>query len=143
MQGRFKTKGNPGMTRSALSALLVLGLLCGTGAEAQSLNELRTQLQATLQRSLGRSMLGGALPHVDLETGAITRYYPTENHEIILRMDEVYVMCATLVTEDGREAPVDYYIAEIDGRFGVIRMEIDNRAPLHALMSAGRATRLE
>ena len=131
------------MTRSALSALLVLGLLCGTGADARSLNELRTQLQATLQRSLGRSMLGGALPHVDLGTGAVTRYYPTENHEIILRLGDIYVMCATLVTEDGREAPVDYYIAEVDGRFGVIRMEIDNRAPLHALMDAGRGTRLE
>jgi len=131
------------MKRSALSALLITGLFCGTGAEAGSLNELRTQLQATLQRSLGRSMLGGALPHVDLRTGKVTRYYPTENHEIILELGDIYVMCATLVTENGREAPVDYYIAESDGRFGVIRMEIDNRAPLHALMDAGRATRLE
>lgn len=131
------------MTRPALSALLIIGLLWGNEAEARSLNELRTQLQATLQRTLGRSMLGGALPHVDLGTGAVTRYYPTENHEIILRMGEIYVMCATLVTKDGREVPVDYYIAEVDGRFGVIRMEIDNRAPLHALMNAGRATRLE
>jgi len=136
-------KGDPRMTRSALSALLIIGLLCGPGAEAQSINELRTQLQATLQRSLGRSMLNGALPHVDLATGEVTRYYPTENHEIILELGDIYVMCATLVTEDGREAPVDYYIAESDGRFGVIRMEIDNRAPLHALMDAGRATRLE
>ncbi|MFB9149726.1 hypothetical protein [Roseovarius ramblicola] len=131
------------MTRSALCALVILGLLCGTGAGAQSLNELRTRLQATLQRSLGRSMLGGALPHVDLRTGDVTRYYPTENHEIILQLGEVYVMCATLVTEDGREAPVDYYITQADGRFGVIRMEIDNRAPLQALRDAGRATRLE
>lgn len=136
-------KGDRGMTRSVLCALLVLGLLCGAGAEAQSLNELRTQLQATLQRNLGRSMLGGALPHVDLQTGEVTRFYPTENHEIILRIGDIYVMCATLVTEDGREVPVDYYIAESDGRFGVIRTEIDNRAPLHALMDAGRATRLE
>ncbi|MDZ7708690.1 MAG: hypothetical protein U5K36_00185 [Roseovarius sp.] len=131
------------MIRSAVFTLLTLGLLSGAGAEAQSLNELRTQLQAMLQRSLDRSMLGGALPHVDLKTGIVTRYYPTENHEIILKMDDIYVMCATLVTEDGREAPVDYYIAQSDGRFGIIRMEIDNRAPLHALMEAGRATRLE
>ena len=92
------------MKRSALSALLITGLFCGTGAEAGSLNELRTQLQATLQRSLGRSMLGGALPHVDLRTGKVTRYYPTENHEIILELGDIYVMCATLVTENGREA---------------------------------------
>ena len=131
------------MIRSALFTLLTLGLLSGAGAQAQSLNELRTQLQATLQRSLGRSMLGGALPHVDLATGTVTRYYPTENHEIILKMDDIYVMCATLMTEDGREAPVDYYIAQSDGRFGIIRMEIDNRAPLKALMDAGRAARLE
>ena len=88
-------------------------------------------------------MIGGALPHLDLTTGQLTRFYPTENHEIILKMDEVYVMCATLLGPDGREVPVDYYISQNGGRYGVIRTEIDNRTPLKALMDAGRATRLE
>lgn len=131
------------MTRLSLSMLLTLGLLCGTGAGAQSLNKLRAQLQATLQRSLGRSMLGGALPYLDLATGDVIRYYPTENHELILKMGDIYVTCATLMSEDGREVPVDYYIAETNGRFGVIRTEIDNRDPLYALIDAGRAARLE
>ncbi|WP_297767408.1 hypothetical protein [uncultured Roseovarius sp.] len=131
------------MIRLVFLALLSLSIFTGTGAEAQSLTELRTRLQAALQRSLSRSMLGGALPHLDLETGSLTRFYPTENHEVILKLGDVYVMCATLVTKDGREAPVDYYITHGEGRFGVIRTEIDNRAPLHALMESGRAERLE
>jgi len=132
------------MIRFTFLALFSLGLALGPPpVHAQSLNELRTQLQATLQRSLGRAMIDGALRHVDLGTGTLQSYYPTENHEIILRMGDVYVMCATLVSEDGRQVPVDYYIAEAGGRFGVVRMEIDNRAPLHTLMQAGRATRLD
>ena len=118
------------MTRFTLFALLMLGLALGTNAQAQSLTEVRTQLH-------------GALPHLDLTTGQLTRFYPTENHEIILKMDEVYVMCATLLGPDGREVPVDYYISQSGGRYGVIRTEIDNRTPLKALMDAGRATRLE
>lgn len=132
------------MTRLTVLALLSLGLALGPRpVGAQALNELRGQLQATLQRSLGRSMIDGALWHLDLGTGALQGYYPTENHEIILEMGDVYVMCATLVSEDGREVPVDYYIVQSSGRFGVVRMEIDNRAPLHALMKTGRVRRLE
>ncbi|HKL46064.1 MAG TPA: hypothetical protein VJ906_07450 [Roseovarius sp.] len=131
------------ITRLACYVLVALAVCTALPAQAQSLTELRTQLQAALQRNLGRSMLAGALPHIDLKTGAVTRYYPTENHEIILRMDEIYVMCATLVTEDGTEALVDYYLTESGGRFAVIRTEINNRAPLRALMDAGRAKRLD
>ena len=131
------------MTRLALLALLGLSLFLGTNAQAQTLTEVRTQLQAALQRSLSRSMMDGALPHLDLTTGQLTKFYPTENHEIILKMDEVYVMCATLLGPDGKEVPVDYYISQSEGRYGVIRTEINNRTPLKALMDAARATRLE
>ncbi len=58
-------------------------------------------------------------------------------------MGDVFVMCATLLAEDGRKVPVDYYIARAGDRFGVVRTEIDNRAPLHALMDAGQARRLD
>lgn len=131
------------ITRLAFYALLALAVYTALPAHAQSLTELRTQLQAALQRNLGRSMQAGALPHIDLKTGAVTRYYPTENHEIILRLDEVYVMCATLVTEDGAKALVDYYLTESGGRFAVIRTEINNRAPLRMLMDSGQAKRLD
>jgi len=131
------------MKRLACYALIALAVCAALPAQTQSLTELRTQLQAALQRNLGRSLLAGALPHVDLQTGAVTRYYPTENHEMILRMGEVYVMCATLVNDDGDEVPVDYYLTESSGRYAVIRREINNRAPLHALMESGRAIRLD
>ncbi|MBC7179735.1 MAG: hypothetical protein H5U14_06520, partial [Roseovarius sp.] len=100
------------MTRLALLALLALSVFPGMGAQAQTLTEVRTQLQAALQRSLSRSMMEGALPHLDLTTGQLTKFYPTENHEIILKMEEVYVMCATLLGPDGKEVPVDYYITQ-------------------------------
>lgn len=126
-----------------IMAILAAGLGWGSDVRAQSLTELRTQLQAALQRNLGRSMIDGALPHLDLETGEVTRFYPTENHEMILALGDVFVMCATLEAEDGTVTEVDYYIAGTAPRFAVIRTEIDNRAPLKALMAAGKAIRLE
>ncbi|NCQ24997.1 MAG: hypothetical protein GW798_11240 [Roseovarius sp.] len=131
------------MIRFTLLAFLALGLFSASNARAQSLTEVRTQLQAALQRSLGRSMVNGALPHLDLTTGELTSFYPTENHEIILKMANVYVMCATLTTADGREATVDYYMTQTGTSYGVIRTEINNRAPLKALMGSGKAIRLE
>ncbi len=131
------------MIRFALFALLALGLYSPASVQAQSLTEVRTQLQATLQRNLSRSMIEGALPHFDLTTGELTRFYPTENHEIILRIADVYVMCATLVSADGREATVDYYMTQSGGSYSLIRTEINNRAPLLALMKTGKAIRLE
>lgn len=131
------------MFRLVLLAFLALGPCWACDAQAQSLTEIRTQLQAALQRSLSRTMIEGSLPHLDLTTGELTRFYPTENHEVILRMADVYVMCATLVTADGREATVDYYMTRSNAGFGVIRTEIDNRTPLRALMDAGKAVRLE
>ena len=131
------------MIRFALFALLALGLFQPASVQAQSLTEIRVQLQATLQRSLSRSMLEGALPHLDLTTGELTRFYPAENHEIILRIADVYVMCATLVDADGTEATVDYYMTRSGGGYSLIRTEINNRAPLLALMESGKAIRLE
>ncbi|SEL78871.1 hypothetical protein SAMN05443999_10837 [Roseovarius azorensis] len=131
------------MIRIALFALLALGLFPPASVQAQSLTEIRTQLQATLQRSLSRSMMEGALPHLDLMTGKLTRFYPTENHEIILRIADVYVMCATLVDDDGTEATVDYYMTHNGSGYSLIRTEINNRAPLLALMKSGKAIRLE
>lgn len=131
------------MKRLFLPALMAFALILSSGAQAQSLTEVRTKLQAALQRSLSRAMIDGALPHLDLETGEITKFYPTENHEVILRMNDVYVMCATLVTADGTETTVDYYMAQNRGSYGVIRTEIDNRAPIKSLMEAGKAVRLE
>lgn len=131
------------MLRLVLLAFLAVGPWSATVAQAQSLTEIRTQLQAALQRNLSRTMIEGSLPHLDLITGELTRFYPTENHEVILKMADVYVMCATLVTADGQEATVDYYMTRNNASFGVIRTEIDNRTPLKALMDAGKAIRLE
>lgn len=131
------------MLRFVLLVFLAVGPVSTTGAQAQSVTEIRTQLQAALQRNLSRTMIEGALPNLDLATGELTRYYPTENHELILKMADVYVMCATLVTAEGREATVDYYMTRNTSGFGVIRTEINNRAPLKALMDAGKAIRLE
>ncbi|SHK88490.1 hypothetical protein SAMN05444414_102103 [Roseovarius marisflavi] len=131
------------MTRYIMPVLMGFALLLNSGAQAQSLTEVRTKLQVALQRSLSRAMVDGALPHLDLETGEITKLYPTENHEVILRMNDIYVLCATLVTADGTESTVEYYIAQNRGSYGVIRTEIDNHAPIQSLIAAGKAIRLE
>ena len=124
----------------ALVSMLVLSV---QGAAAQSLTETRARLQAALQSTLGRSLIDGALRHIDLTDGKITVYYPEEMHEKIVKLGDTYIMCATLISTEGQEAPVDYYLSPANGRYVVIRTEIDNRAPLQALIDAGKATRLE
>ena len=124
-------------------ALVSLLVLFGQAAPAQSLTETRARLQAALQSSLSRSLINGALRHIDLTDGKITLYYPEEMHEKIVQIGDTYVMCATLISTEGQEAPVDYYLSQTNGRYVVIRTEIDNRAPLKALIDAGKATRLE
>ncbi|WP_294607429.1 hypothetical protein [uncultured Roseovarius sp.] len=131
------------MKRFILPALMALAMVLTTGATAQSLTEVRTRLQAALQRSLSRTMIDGALPHLDLDTGEITKLYPIENHDVILRLNDLYVMCATLVNAEGKPSTVDYYMAQNRGSYGVIRTEIDNRAPIKSLIRAGKAIRLE
>lgn len=101
--------------------------------------KLMTTLQAATQRVIERSMIDGAIQHLDLASGKVTPLFPTENHPMVVSIGENYVLCADLTDGKGATMPVDYYLAPRGERFALIRTEIDNRAPLMALMDAGKA----
>ena len=65
------------------------------------------------------------------------RLLPSKAHTHILRGDNYYVMCAEVKTEDGKDVPVDYYLAKSRRGFKVFRTEIRNRKPLMKLVKAG------
>lgn len=129
------------MKRTMLSALLSGTLACATlPALAEDTTTLMTTLQAATQRVIERSMIDGAIQHLDLTTGQVTQLYPTENHPMVVSMGGNYVLCADLTDGKGNAMPVDYYLAPRGERYALIRTEINNRGPLMALMDAGKAS---
>lgn len=129
------------MLRSLLFALLIA--LSPAIAIASDTTALKAKLQAAMQRTQERSLINGAIVRVNLETGESEHLYPTEAHPMILTMSDMFVLCATLRTESGEKRLVDYYFADDGKRFKVVRTEIENRAPLKALIKAGLAKRLK
>lgn len=123
--------------------LLTLAMVAPLTAAAADLTELRVGLQASLQRGLQRSMINGAVRNLDISTGEVTDYYIAESHTVIVALGDLFVMCAALVDATGTEATVDYYLAPNGRQFTIIQTEINNRAPLKALIDAGKAQRLE
>lgn len=124
--------------RFFLPALLG-GALIVTPLKADENTTLMTALQAATQRVIERSMVDGAIQHLDLSTGQVTPLYPTENHPMVVSMGANFVLCADLTDGAGNDMPVDYYLAPRGDRFALIRTEVNNRAPLMALMDAGKA----
>jgi len=112
-------------------------------AHATDTTELKAKLQASMQRSVERRLVDGALLSLDFETGETTQLYPVEAHPMILAMGDHFVLCSDLKALDGTSKTVDYYMAKNGNRYSIFRTEIDNRAPLKALMKAGKAHHLE
>ncbi len=96
-----------------------------------------------MQRGLDASLIHGAVQHVDLATGEITSFYPVENHPMVLKLGDLYVLCSDLMSKDGARVTVDCSFAPVGETCAVIQTEIDNRPPLDALMKAGKVTRLK
>jgi len=127
---------------AAFALAITLTAPCAVHA-TESMNETRTTLQAALQRSLDASLIEGAVQQVDLDSGEVRNFYPVENHPMILELGDLYVLCSDLMSRDGDHVTVDYFFAPAGGTYRVIQTEIDNRAPLEALMKAGKLTRLK
>lgn len=128
--------------RTILAALLICLSLAPPGF-ARDTTVLKAELQAAMQRHMDRNAIDGALPFMNLETGKVEPLYPTESHPLILTMGDSFVLCADLRTAAGAKRIVDFYVAPAGKRYRIIRTEIDNRAPLRALMTAGVAKRLK
>ncbi|SHG78548.1 hypothetical protein SAMN05444003_0912 [Cognatiyoonia sediminum] len=122
---------------SALSIATVLALSSPTSAADEDRVTVRTELQVAMQRHVDRNLIEGVVLHVDLESGDLMELYPTTAHPMIMASDEYFIVRADLVDAEGGQFDVDYYMAETDRGYKVIRTEIDNRSDLKELVGAG------
>ncbi len=129
--------------KKTLTQIAATALICLAGAAQADTSNLRAGLQASMQRSVDRNSVAGALVHVDLSSGETTAYYPTDTHPMIMELGSLYVLCAEVMDPDGVTEEVDYYMMRDGERFSVVRTEIGNREPLAALAEAGQAVRLD
>ncbi|WP_424983806.1 hypothetical protein [Maritalea sp. S77] len=99
-------------------------------------------LQTTMAQHIERHMVNGVIPHVVLDDGIVVDLVPTEAHPMILSYGEGYVLCTDFRDPEGRFVNVDFYVAQGEEGFVIFQMEIDNRAPLHALMEQGKVKKI-
>ncbi len=130
--------------KSLFSAtLLALSLVAVAGPAAASSAEMRTRLQADLQKHIYRSLADGVFHSLDSRTGEVLQLHPLTNHPVILKMGDYYVMCADFRDHQGKAVDVDFYMLENRGRFQVFRAEANNHEMLANLVKQGKATLLK
>ena len=101
--------------------------------------QTRMQLQASMQRHIDRTSIIGAYPKMNLATGKLDQLHPAAAHPRIVSLGEQFVLCADFRDAEGKNVPVDFYMARDDQKWTVFQVEFDNRAPLKALMTSGVA----
>ena len=127
------------MSKPLMNIALAICLTLPTASWAADTTELKTTLQSSLQRSLERLMIDGALQRMDLESGEMENFYPVENHPMVIRLGDHFVMCSDLKRPDGSSVQVDYYLSAKGKRYALVQTEIGNRKALRALIKAGKA----
>lgn len=129
--------------RKYLTPLVVVAALSVPSISVADTTELKTTLQSSLQRSIERLTIEGGFQRINLETGETEVFYPVDTHPMILRLGSTFVMCSDLKRPDGSSVQVDYYLTKKGRGFALVQTEIDNRAPLRALIKAGKAKQLK
>ena len=127
------------ISRILTRTTLVAAMLTATPTFATEVDRVsvRTELQVAMQRHVDRSLVNGILLHVNLDTGALQQYYPTNAHPMIMEGEGYFVVCADLVDGAGTEFDVDFYVVETARGYKVVRTEIDNRSELKTLVADG------
>ena len=125
-------------------AALAMMMLFGSAncAMADERAELRLALQASMQRHIDRNMIDDAFVSIDFESGSLVEFVPTKAHTHILEGEGFFVLCSDMRNSEGKSVPVDYYMARAGRGYRVFRTEIGNRAPLKAMMKAGKVSKL-
>lgn len=125
-------------------ALWALSAPFAARADDQNLTTAdRVALQSTMAQYIDQHMVGDAFLHVDTKSGEIVRLYPATQHAMIVRLNQVIVLCADLRMKDGQMVNADFYAMRDNGQFVIFQTEIGNRAPLQALIIKGAASLLE
>jgi hypothetical protein len=131
----------------AIALVLLLALGGGARTDAQAAEPLTTAdkvaLQSTMAQYIEQHTVGDAFLHVDPATGDMQKLYPSTQHPMIVRLNDIVVLCADLRTKDGKTVNADFYAARDNGQFVIFQTEIGNRAPLQALVMKGAASLLE
>jgi hypothetical protein len=128
----------------ALALTLLLAALAGPATAAEPLSTAdKVALQSSMAQYIEQHTVGDAFLHVDPKTGEVQRLYPATQHPMIVRLNDVVVLCADLMTKDGKTVNADFYAARDNGQFVIFQTEIGNRAPLQALVMKGAASLLE
>ena len=129
---------------SVLALVLAFVAHVRPGAAAETLSTAdKVALQSTLTQYIEQHTIGDAFLHVDPKTGQVEKLYPETQHPMIVVLHNVIVLCADLVTKDGKSVNADFYTARDNGQFVIFQTEIGNRAPLQALIMKGAASLLE
>ncbi len=130
------------MLRTLSTIVAVAGLLAPGAALADKDAADLAALQVVMQRHIDSQLIDGALHHLDLETGQVVRYYPTEAHAMVMAIGDDYILCTDLASTDGASVPVDFYVTPTDDGYRVYQTEIDNREPLRALIGKNQVERI-
>jgi hypothetical protein len=132
--------------RAALAALLALAGV-SSPAPARAAETLTTAdkvaLQSTMAQFIDQHTVGDAFLHVDPRTGEVQKLYPVTQHPMIVRLNNIVVLCADLRTKDGKVVNADFYATKDAGQYVIFQTEIGNREPLQALIMKGAASLLE
>jgi hypothetical protein len=103
----------------------------------------KVALQTIMAQYIEQHTVGDAFLHVDPQTGGMRKLYPITQHPMIVKMKDVLVLCADLRDKDGKTVDADFYATRDNGQFVIFQLEINNRAPLTALVMKGAASLLE
>ena len=103
----------------------------------------KAALQAAMAQHIERQLVDGSFLHLDATQGAVRMLFPAKTHPRIMQLDKYYVLCTDFRDQQGTPVNVDFYLAPGGRSFVVFQTEVANRAPLQALVRAGRVKAVE
>ncbi|MFC7739233.1 hypothetical protein ACFQX4_26495 [Roseomonas sp. GCM10028921] len=116
---------------------------CGAAA-AETLSAAdKAALQAAMTQHVERQLVNGNFLHLDAVQGTVRVLFPAKTHPRIMQLDKYYVLCTDFRDQQGTPVNVDFYLAPGGKSFAVFQTEVANRAPLQALVRAGRVRAVE
>lgn len=132
---------------AAIKCLAIFGLLLTISLPAHAGTKMsaaeKALLQAGMQQHIDRGLIDGAWLSVDLGTGNVSALHPVTAHPMIMKMGEHFVLCSDFRDTKGNAVNVDFFMTRRGKGFVVFQMVVDNRAPLMAMMKAGKVEMVE
>lgn len=124
-----------------LLCLLTVSLAAQAGTRMSAAE--KALLQAGMQQHIDRGLVDGAWLSIDLASGIVSALHPVTAHPMILRLGDHFVLCSDFRDGKGNAVNVDFFMARRGKGFVVFQMVVGDRAPLKALMQAGKAEMVE